>query len=235
MRVEVVVDAGAVGERSAEIVTRTLAGAQAARLALPTGRTVVPLYASLARRKREGRFELGGVVVYNLDEILLPPEDREASFAAFMREHFVGPLGLSAENWEIPRQDVDPEQECRRYDRVLAEAAPLDLAVLGIGADGHVAYNLPNAVSERTHVVEVPRAVTATLDLPSGSCRAITIGLGPLRSAAQLLLMASGVEKARAIRALVLGRVSAAWPASLLRDHPAFRVIVDRAAASELG
>jgi glucosamine-6-phosphate deaminase len=234
VRVQVVagldIDLEAVGRRSAEIVARTLAATTAPRIALPTGRTAVPLYAALAGN------DLAGVRVFNLDELLLPPEHRAASFAEFMREHVVGPLGLREEGWEIPRAGGDPEAECRRYDRVLAEAGPLDLAVLGIGADGHVGYNLPGAVSERTHVVEVPANVADTLGLSAAArpLRAITMGLGPLRSARRLLLMASGPQKARAVRELVLGAEDPAWPASLLRRHPRFDVVVDRAAARDL-
>ena len=243
MLVQVVDDAEAVGRRSADSVERVLQGglhAGAPRIALPTGRTAVPLYEELARRRRAGRFDLGETRVFNLDELLLPAPPPGApppgSFAEFMHRHVLSPLGLRLEHWEIPRVTGDPEQECRRYDRALAEEGPLDLAVLGIGADGHVAYNLAGAVSEHTHVVAVPDEVAATLGLPASMLplRAITIGLAPLRAARRLLLMASGGEKAEAVRALVLGREDERWPASLLRRHPRFEVVVDRAAASGL-
>ncbi|HVS65549.1 MAG TPA: 6-phosphogluconolactonase [Thermoanaerobaculia bacterium] len=241
MLVEIVADADAVARRAADSLVRALARSSALRLALPTGRTAAPLYEELARRRRAGRFDLGETRVFNLDELLLPVSSigtpPAGSFAEFMHRHVVSPLGMRLEHWEIPRAGAeDPEAECLRYDRVLAEGGPLDLAVLGIGADGHVAYNLPNEVSERTHVVEVPEAAADTLELPASArpLRAITMGLGPLRSARRLLLLASGEEKAEAVRALVQGREDPEWPASLLKRHPRFEILIDRAAAAGL-
>ncbi|HVS12466.1 MAG TPA: 6-phosphogluconolactonase [Thermoanaerobaculia bacterium] len=240
MRVRVVEDAAAVARVSAEIVRRVVDGTGAPVIALPTGRTAVPLYDQLAAERAASGWGLDRAHVFNLDELLLPPgpdgSPHPASFRAYMLGHAGARIGLATDRWEMPDASADPETECARYDRVLAAAGPLDLAVLGIGEDGHVAYNQPGPPVEDIHVVEVPEDVSDTLDVPAEErpLRAITMGLGPLRRARRLLLMASGEAKAEAVRALVLGREDERWPASLLRSHPRFDVVADRAAVSRL-
>jgi glucosamine-6-phosphate deaminase len=209
-------------------------------IALPTGRTAVPLYQRIAAQHAAGRWDLGAARVFNLDELLLPSGSEgaphPASFRAFMLTHAGERIGLAADRWLMPDANADPVAECARYDALLATAGRLDLALLGIGVDGHVAYNLPGPAVERTHVVEVPAAVAEALQVDAAQrpLRAITMGLGPLRRARQVLLMATGESKARAVRALVMGREDESWPASLLRGHPALTIVVDRAASSLL-
>ena len=240
MRVRIVDGAEQVAAVAVGIVGEVLAATPTPVIALPTGRTAMPLYARIAEQRAAGGWDLSSARVFNLDELLLAPaaggEPHPASFRAFMLEHAGERIGLSSARWEMPDPAADPSSECRRYDRALADAAPLDLAVLGIGVDGHVAYNLPGAPHSGTHVVAVPDAVADTLAIAETErpLRAITIGLGPLRGARRLLLMATGGSKARAVQALVQGREDAQWPASLLRRHPAFDVVLDHAAADLL-
>jgi glucosamine-6-phosphate deaminase len=240
VRVRVVEDVEAVARAAAEIVLRVVDGIGAPVIALPTGRTAVPFYQRLAAERAASGRGLDRAQVFNLDELALPPgpdgSPHQASFRAFMLEHAGARIGLLDEHWDIPDARAEPKAECARYDRALAAAGPLDLAVLGIGEDGHVAYNLPGPPVEGTHVVEVPEGVADTLEVPADDrpLRAITMGLGPLRRARRLLLMASGEAKAEAVRALVLGREDQHWPASLLRRHERFDVVADRAASSRL-
>lgn len=203
-------------------------------LALPTGRTPLPLYDELARRATSGA--LAQAQGFNLDELALPGADPR-SFAAYMRRHVWGRTGLDGARFEIPRGDApDLLAECRRYDAALAQAGPLDLALLGLGADGHVAYNLPGQVAEETHVVGLPDDVAEAQGIPAGQrpLRAVTMGFGPLRRAGSLLMLACGGGKAEAVRALVAGPAGAGWPCTLLREHADFELLLDRAAAARL-
>jgi glucosamine-6-phosphate deaminase len=108
--------------------------------------------------------------------------------------------------------------------------------VLGIGEDGHVAYNLPGPPVAETHLVTLPGALADRLEVPEAwrPLQAITVGLGSFQSARSLLLLATGDSKARAVRAMVEGPEDPDSPASLLRDHPDFTVLLDRAAAAQL-
>lgn len=198
----------------------------------PTGRTPVPLYEELARRYSAGAVDLSPTFGFNLDELLLPADDPR-SFAAFMRRHAWERIGLDPERCDIPRGDADPEEECRRYDAAIAAAGGLDLAVLGVGVDGHVAYNLPGPAVAKTHVVEVPESVADELDVEEAArpLRAITMGLGPITEAERLLVMATGEHKRKAVQTLIEGPEDPAWPCSLLRDHENLTLLLDRAAA----
>jgi glucosamine-6-phosphate deaminase len=225
----------AAARAAADRLVRAAARQPGLVLALPTGRTMVPFYAELARRHRRGELDLARARGLNLDELLLPP-DHPASFHAFMARHAWERIGLERGRCDIPDPVADPVAECARYDRAIAAAGGLDLAFLGIGADGHVAYNLPGERRRQTHVVVVPAAVAAGIDVPRPwrPLRAITMGLGPLREARRLVLLATTPEKARAVRALVDGPEDPAWPASLLRGHSRFDVLLTPEAAREL-
>ncbi|MGE0640454.1 MAG: glucosamine-6-phosphate deaminase [Thermoanaerobaculia bacterium] len=201
---------------------------------LPTGRTMVPFYDELARRHTNGAQELVAVRGFNLDELLLPA-GHPATFRAYMKHYAWGRTGLDERRAEIPDSEAEPVAECRRYEAALAESGGLDLAILGIGADGHVAYNLPGRSAEETHVVEIPEALARTVD-PGGSgpLRAITLGLGALRAAKRIVLLATAAEKAEAVHRLVDGPPDARWPATLLGDHPRLDVVLSRPAAAGL-
>jgi glucosamine-6-phosphate deaminase len=218
---------------AADVLARAAAAEPALALGLPTGRTMVPFYAELARRHRAGEVDLARARGFNLDELLLPA-GHPASFRAFMERHAWGRTGLDPDRADIPDPGADPAAECVRYDRALAAAGPLDLVVLGVGADGHVAYNLPGPPHEETHVVEVPPEVAATLRPPvAPPLRAVTMGFAPLRTARRLLLLATTADKRHAVEALLDGPPDPAWPCSLLRGHPSFDLFLTPQAAGE--
>lgn len=236
MRVDVLDGPTPVAEAASEAVAELVESRPEAVIGWPTGRTPIPLYDELARRYAEGSIDLSRTVGFNLDELLLPADD-PGSFAAYMWRHAWERIGLDRSRCDIPRADADPETECRRYDAAIEAAGGLDLAVLGLGTDGHVAYNLPGPPVAGTHVVEVPEKVADDLGIEAAArpLRAISMGLRPIREARRLLVMATGEHKRRAVRALVEGPETPAWPCSLLRDHADLTLLVDRAAAGGRG
>lgn len=206
-------------------------------VALPTGRTMVPLYDELALRHSAGDRTLSRVHGFNLDELLLP-SGHPATFAAYMRRHVYARTGLVAARCDIPRSEADPVAECVRYDAALAGAlagGALDLVILGLGADGHIAYNLPGAPVTGTHVVELPDAVADRLAVAPAErpLRAITMGFEPIWKARRVIVLATSAEKSSAVRHLVDGPLDEHWPCSLLCDHPAIDVVLTLEAASE--
>lgn len=219
---------------AADRLARALAERPDLVLGLPTGRTMVPFYAELARRHERGELDLSRARGFNVDELLLPPE-HPASFRSFMERHAWERIGLPRERCDIPDPSSDPSgdpaAECGRYDRAIEAAGGLDLVFLGVGADGHVAYNLPGPPHDRTHVVEVPPQVADTLPGPGvpdalRPLRAITVGFGPLLSAGRIVLLATTEEKAEAIHRLLEGPETDRWPCTHLRSHPRFDVLV---------
>jgi glucosamine-6-phosphate deaminase len=226
-------DPAAVARAAADRVIAFAREQPEAVVALPTGRTPIPLYAELARRHAEGDHSLARLRGYNLDELVLPPSD-ERSFRSFMERHAWGHTGLDRSRCDIPDPLAsDLVAECRRYEEAIAAAGGLDLALIGIGSDGHVAYNLPGPPVDATHVVELPGSLADELGVPPAArpLRALSMGLGSIRRARRILLVATGAHKAEAIRRLQAGEPDPAWPATFLADHPDFEVLLDSGAA----
>lgn len=235
MRTAVFDTAAEVARAAADLVLEA-ARRDRAVFALPTGRTAVPLYDELAVRHQRGEDALSRVSGFNLDELVLPRDDPR-TFRAYMQQHAWGRTGLARERCDIPDGAArDLQAECRRYEDAIAAAGGLDLALLGVGADGHVAYNMPGPVTLPTHLTRLPDGLAASLGVPHEDwpLRAITMGIGTIRSARALLVMATGEAKATAVRALVKGPEDPEWPCSFLSRHPEIEVLLDRAAASAL-
>lgn len=235
MKLEVFADVDAVARAAADLLAAAVAARPELVLALPTGRTPIPTYAELARRHGAGNFDPSRSRAFNLDELLLPRGD-ERTFAAFMERHAWERIGLVRERCDIPDSAApDPEAECRRYERAIVAAGGIDLALLGVGADGHVAYNLPGPPVDATHVVQLPEALADSLGVQPEQrpLRAITMGLATIRSARRIVVLATGASKARPLRELRGGVASPDWPCTFLRDHPDLTVLADRSAAGE--
>src|SRR6478609_9440302 len=132
--------------RAADIVAETLAAKPDAVLALPAGNTPRPIYAELVRRHRAGALSFARAAVFTLDEYVGLPADHPASFRRLIRDQLTGQVDLPAARVDGPDgQAADLTAECVRYERAIAGAGGLDLALLGIGGNGHVAFNEPPA------------------------------------------------------------------------------------------
>lgn len=226
-----------VGLLAAELVLNRLCARPRARLLLPTGRSPRGMYEALRAHAAAGRLPSRDATVLQLDEYAGVAPDDPRSFAAQLRAALAGvALGALA---TIDGTAPDGAAEAARHEAVV-EAAPVDLAVLGLGRDGHVAFDEPPArLASGVRVVSLAHETRADaaaafggLDLVPGE--ALTVGLGTLVRARELILLVTGVAKAAALRATLEEPVSAECPASLLRDHPRLTVICDRDAAAML-
>jgi glucosamine-6-phosphate deaminase len=205
-------------------------------LALPTGHTPIPLYDELAARCARGECNLSRARGFNLDELILPRSDPR-TFWAFMEQHAWGRTGLRRDRCDIPDGDApDLGAECRRYEEAIAAAGGLDLALLGVGVDGHVAYNMPGPISLPTHLTRLPDGLAASLQVPPSAwpLRALTMGIGTIRGARAIRVIATGARKATAVRALVHGPENPDWPCSFLHAHADIEVFMDAPAAAAL-
>ncbi|MEB3329621.1 MAG: glucosamine-6-phosphate deaminase [Candidatus Sericytochromatia bacterium] len=219
-------DATAVAQALAERLTTRLREQPASVLALPSGQTPIAAYARLAMEP--GLF--AQATVFALDEFVgLGPNDPR-SFAAFFRTHLFGPCGIPASRAHVlDGLAPDLDAEARRYEAAIAAAGGLDLTLLGLGANGHIAFNEPaQALGVRTHVVDL--AAPSSAIAPRG----ITMGVGTLLAAPSVWLVATGPAKAKAVRRMTCGQVDPTCPASLLQLHPEAHVFLDTAAASEI-
>ena len=236
MRVLSFATVGETAHYAADLVAAAVAERPDLVLGLPTGKTVIPLYAELAARHSRGELDLSEARAFNLDELLLP-RAHVGSFRHFMERHGWAAIGLDPGRCAIPDPEADPGAECERYQRALTAAGGFDLAILGVGADGHVAYNLPGPPHETTHLVRLDDALAESLAVPSASrpLRAITVGMGALLGARRLLMLATGPEKTAAVRALVDGPADPQWPCSLLRHNPRFELLLGPGLAGPAG
>jgi glucosamine-6-phosphate deaminase len=208
-------------------------------IALPTGETPVGMYRVLATWVKEGILDLSQAVVFNLDEYLEVPPSHPASFRRYMEERFLDHVRVGAHY--IPDSDAeDPEAECRRYEGLIRDHGGLDLAILGLGPNGHIAFNEPGTPFESlTHPAELApetRTQQATHfgGLDKVPRRAITMGIRTIMNAREILLLVAGEAKAGILQRALLGPVTTEVPASVLQLHPNVTVILDQEAASKL-
>ena len=216
----------AIAERAADAIEELLASKPDAVLGTATGSSPLPLYDELVRRCAAGRLSFARVTGFMLDEYVGLPDEHPERYATFMERNLRS------------RVDMRP---CADYERQMAEAGYCDLQILGIGSDGHIAFNEPGGpLDSPTHVdvlTEQTRRDNARFfdgDIDAVPTHCITQGLGTIMRARKLVLIATGAGKAEAIRQLVEGEVSAQWPCTVMQNHPDALVLVDPAAASLL-
>ena len=238
MKVEIYATPGALARAAAERLAAVLRRRGGAVLLLPVGKTAVPLYRELARLHAAGRAPFRRATTFNLDELAVSPED-ERSFRSFMERHLFSKVDLGLGRIRFLRGDSpDPERECARYERALAREGPADVAFVGIGANGHVAYLEPGrSLAPRTSPVRL--SASTRRGLAADGIRpvpreALTVGIETLLASRAIVLVASGAKKARAVAAALEGPVTARVPASFLSLHPRLEVFLDRGAASRL-
>lgn len=226
----------AFAECAAAHVAECLAAVPAAAIALPTGMTPVGLYRALLAMQAEGRVALGAGHYFNLDEYVGVAQADSHSFAAFLRRHFLDEAAIPQAQIRLLHGDAaDIAAEARAHDAAVAARGGLDLAILGLGGNGHIAFNEPGADwNAGTHVVpltEETRAANAAyfedgFIVPRDG---VTMGIATLRPARRILLMVSGASKAEALGVLLAGKADPAWPVTALAGHPGLVIVADSA------
>ena len=227
-------DPDAVGRLAAELLSNRLWAFPELRFLVPTGHTPHRMYAHLREISDQGRLPSSRATLLQLDELGgLGPED-ERSYAAYLRRELEG-IELGARFTLDGGADL--EAECARHEREL-DGAPLGLAVLGLGHDGHVAFNEPGSgARSSTRRVELRESTRGALEGFGGDeapREAITVGIRELRTCRELVLLVTGEDKAEVLKSVLEDPPGPDRPASLLLDHPRFGLVCDRAAAARL-
>ena len=243
MEIRIVADEEQRGEVVADLVEQMLreAGSAPVTLGLATGSSPLPAYTELIRRHRENGLSFAPVNAVLLDEYVGLPAEHEQSYHRFIRDSFTAHIDIDDRAVLSPNGcAADPDAEALAYDRRIREGGGVDLQILGIGSNGHIAFNEPgSSLGSRTRVVGLTRSTIADNsryfaspeDVP---IQALSQGLGTILEARRIVLVASGENKAAAIAQLVEGGISARWPATVLQMHPEVVVVADEAAASRL-
>lgn len=206
-------------------------------LGLATGSSPVGIYKQLITLYQKGLVSFAQASSFNLDEYVgLPTEHRE-SYRSFMNEQLFNHIDMDLSRTNVPNGEAaDLAEECAGYERRLEDRGPVDLQLLGIGHNGHIGFNEPGTeLTGRTHVVdlkeETRKANARFFDsIDEVPAQAITMGVGSILKAKQILLIARGEEKAEIIREAFMGPITTSCPASLLQCHPNVVVLLDRAA-----
>ncbi len=237
MKWETLADYDALSDRAASVLLDAIARDPKLVLGLPTGNTPVSMYKRLVAECALEYRCFRDVVAFNLDEYVGIPRDHPGSYFSFMQQHLFGSVDIDPKNAYIPNgRAPDLKVECERYERAIKSAGGLALTFLGLGSNGHIAFNEPGTPFEsRTHVValsESTRKANAAffLDQPVPT-HAITMGIGTILESREIVLLASGSRKRDAIARLRSGEQTVDFPASALRGHSNVLVLVDEAAA----
>lgn len=236
--VEVLESAGAVAEEAAALICATLHGNARPVLGLATGRTPLAIYARLVEAARAGRADFSRTESFNLDEYRGLGPDHPASFAAYMRRTLFDHVPFAATH--LPAGLGDPEAEAARYEAAIAASGGIGLQLLGIGRNGHIAFNEPGAgFDSRTRVVTLAEdtRIANAPDFPDGEAvpaTAMTMGIGTILEAGRILLVATGAAKRAALTRAVLGPPDPSCPASALQLHGDVLILCDREAGADL-
>lgn len=210
-------------------------------LGLATGSTPMGMYKQLVQYNKEGLVDFSHVSTVNLDEYRGLGQEDPQSYRYFMNKNLFAHINICLENTFIPNGMAQAmEEECRSYDRRVAQLGGIDLQVLGIGHNGHIGFNEPSEyLSMGTHLTNLKketieanaRFFSSMEEVPT---QAITMGLGGIMKAKRILLLASGEEKADIVSRLAEGKISTELPASILQVHQDVLVIVDEKAGALL-
>lgn len=211
-------------------------------LGLPTGSTPLGTYSELIRRNKAGEVSFRNVVTFNMDEYVGLPADHHQSYHRFMMDNLFSHIDILPENINIlDGMAEDPVAECEDYERRIREAGGIDLFLGGVGEDGHIAFNEPfSTLRSRTRLkalTEDTISVNARFfggDINQVPKLALTVGVETITDSREVLILATGIKKAKAVAMGVEGAVSHRWTISALQYHPKGILVIDEPAAGDL-
>ncbi|XP_067943865.1 glucosamine-6-phosphate isomerase 1-like [Watersipora subatra] len=211
-------------------------------LGLPTGSTPLGMYSKLVEYYKQGEISFQYVRTFNMDEYCAIPRDHPESYHSFMWNNFFKHIDIPSENVNILDGNAeDLQKECQLYEEKIKAAGGIDLFIGGVGDDGHIAFNEPgSSLVSRTRLKTLARTtVEANKRFFDGNeelvpKQALTVGVGTIMDARQVMILITGGNKAYALKMAVEEGVSHMWTVSALQQHPKVLFIVDEDATSEL-
>jgi glucosamine-6-phosphate deaminase len=239
MQIRVVKDYDEMSREAADIVAQVMKNDPKCVLGLATGDTPIGMYECLVKMYEAGEIDFSQVNSVNLDEYYPITPDNDQSYRYFMNKHLFDKVNINKDNTNLPDgQAKDTDAFCREYENTINELGGIDVQVLGIGRNGHIGFNEPgNELKPYTHLTGLTestieansRFFESEADVPK---HALTMGIRSIFKARHIVILASGVEKAQAVKAMLSGNISTLCPASLLCLHPSVTLICDKAAYS---
>lgn len=211
-------------------------------LGLPTGSTPLATYKELIKAYKEGRISFKNVITFNMDEYVGISEEHPESYHSFMWNNFFNHIDINPEHVNILNGNaLDLQEEAESYERKIEVAGGIDLFMGGVGSDGHLAFNEPfSSLASKTRVVGLTyETILANSrffdnDMSKVPTTALTIGIGTLMASRELLILATGYNKAVAVKKGVEGDINHTWTISSLQLHENGILVIDDMAATEL-
>lgn len=247
MRLVIQPDAGSVAVWSANYISHKIGCANPTPenpfvLGLPTGSTPLGTYVELIKLYKEGRVSFKNVITFNMDEYVGIPKSHPQSYHSFMWDNFFSFVDIRPENVNILDGNApDLRMECSRYEAKIKAAGGIDLFLGGVGADGHIAFNEPgSSLTSRTRDKTLnadTRIVNSRFfdnDVNQVPKTALTVGVGTIMDAQEVLILVTGHNKARALHKAVEGAINHMWTISALQLHKHGMIVCDEDATIEL-
>lgn len=211
-------------------------------LGLPTGSTPLNTYNALIEYYRQGEVSFANVITFNMDEYVALSEDHPESYHSFMKNNFFSHIDIKAENINILNGNAtDLIAECEAYEAKIVAAGGIDLFLGGVGSDGHIAFNEPySSLNSRTRIKTLTEETIIANsrffngDVSKVPTTALTVGVATILSAKEVLILATGANKALAVQQCIEGAYNHKWTVTALQNHIAGILICDEAAISEL-
>lgn len=234
----IIKDEAGMSREAAKLIAAAIKRKPRLVLGLATGSTPIRTYERLISLYKKGGLDFSQVLTFNLDEYVGLPEGHTQSYRHFMEKNLFGKINIRQENINFLKGDVaDIEKECLRYEKAIEGSGGIDLQILGIGQNGHIAFNEPDSLeNSRTRAVNLDRSTieanarffTRIEDVPH---RALTMGIGTILEAKEIILLASGANKAQAVADSIFSAPSTETPASFLQKHSKVTFILDAGAS----
>ena len=210
-------------------------------LGLATGSSPIGLYKKMIEYHKNEGASYKDITTINLDEYVGLPVEHPESYYSFMHTNLFNDIDIKEENVHVPcGLGDDLDKKCKEYEAII-DSNPVDIQLLGIGSDGHIAFNEPGtAFDTPTHVTDLKESTIKDNarffdnDMSKVPTQAVTQGIGSIMKAKNILLIANGGNKAKAIKDMIEGPVDINCPASILQKHPNVTVVIDKEAASLL-
>jgi glucosamine-6-phosphate deaminase len=211
-------------------------------LGLPTGSTPLGVYQHLVQLHKDAKVSFKNVVTFNMDEYIGIPQNHPQSYHTFMWENFFSHIDINASNVNILNGNAtDLVKECADYEAKIRSYGGIDLFMGGVGIDGHIAFNEPgSSLQSRTRIKTLTEdTVIANSrffdnDVNQVPRQALTVGVGTIMDAREVLILINGYAKARALQQAVEGSVNHIWTITALQLHPKGIIVCDEAATVEL-
>lgn len=225
----------------ARIIAKQIREKENSILGLATGSSPLELYNELIRIHKEEGLSFSKVSTFNLDEYVGLDPSHKSSYHSEMFENLFSKIDIQMSRTHLPNGCAnDIPAMCKEYDEKIASSGGIDIQLLGIGNDGHIAFNEPgSSLSSRTRIKTLTQETIEAnkvnfSDIDSMPTHVVTMGLGTIMEAKETILIAFGKNKAKAVRDMIEGPVSSFCPASILQFHQKAIILLDEEASSEL-